>query len=205
MKPSSWLKDNDLLHQKELKRSLTSKPRRSIRDTADDIDMTVGATSNSSAEVLSRNYVDTQSMGKSVRTIRPGEGDQLNGKMDQNLVQDFEENPIEFPAEDKEELVEKIDMETDDDTESEEEEEDVVGQFIREDNGEPFIVKRREEERSSSNEEASSSNMANDGGPDVDKKADEFIARFREQIRLQRIESIKRSSGQIRRNTSRQT
>lgn len=30
---------------------------------------------------------------------------------------------------------------------------------------------------------------------EVDKKAEEFIARFREQIRLQRIESIKRSAG----------
>lgn len=30
---------------------------------------------------------------------------------------------------------------------------------------------------------------------EVDKKADEFIAKFREQIRLQRIESIKKSSG----------
>ncbi|CAA0823116.1 hydroxyproline-rich glycoprotein family protein [Striga hermonthica] len=32
---------------------------------------------------------------------------------------------------------------------------------------------------------------------DVDKKADEFIAKFREQIRLQRIESIRRSSAQF--------
>lgn len=31
---------------------------------------------------------------------------------------------------------------------------------------------------------------------EVDKKADEFIAKFREQIRLQRIESIKRSAGE---------
>ncbi|KAI3919087.1 hypothetical protein MKW98_016640 [Papaver atlanticum] len=30
---------------------------------------------------------------------------------------------------------------------------------------------------------------------EVDKKADEFIAKFREQIRLQRIDSIKRTSG----------
>lgn len=34
------------------------------------------------------------------------------------------------------------------------------------------------------------------GGPDVDKKADEFIAKFREQIRQQRIESIRRSTAQ---------
>ncbi|XP_054809816.1 uncharacterized protein LOC129311511 [Prosopis cineraria] len=37
-------------------------------------------------------------------------------------------------------------------------------------------------------------------GPDVDKKADEFIAKFREQIRLQRIDSIKRSANRMARN-----
>ncbi|KAF2586578.1 hypothetical protein F2Q70_00035326 [Brassica cretica] len=37
---------------------------------------------------------------------------------------------------------------------------------------------------------------------DVDKKADEFIAKFREQIRLQRIESIKRSTNKISANSS---
>ncbi|XP_028786408.1 uncharacterized protein LOC114742307 [Neltuma alba] len=40
-------------------------------------------------------------------------------------------------------------------------------------------------------------------GPDVDKKADEFIAKFREQIRLQRIDSIKRSANRMARNSSR--
>lgn len=229
MKPSSWLNENDVPHQKELRRSFTSNPRSMIRDTGDDTDMMIGA--NSSAEALPRKYVDSPSMGKSVRTIRPGEvvnepprrgrefggNDQLKGKMmDQNThVQDFEENPIEFPDEDKEELVEKLTMDTDEDEddedmESEEENNNMVGQFIREDNGEPFNVKRRDRddgERGLSNEEeaGSSSNMANDGGPDVDKKADEFIAKFREQIRLQRIESIKRSSGQIRKNTSKPT
>ncbi|CAM8991966.1 unnamed protein product [Rhodiola kirilowii] len=41
-----------------------------------------------------------------------------------------------------------------------------------------------------------------DFGPDVDKKADEFIAKFREQIRLQRIESIKRSTYQATRKVT---
>ncbi|CAE6192137.1 unnamed protein product [Arabidopsis arenosa] len=40
-------------------------------------------------------------------------------------------------------------------------------------------------------------------GSDVDKKADEFIAKFREQIRLQRIESIKRSANKISASSSR--
>ncbi|KAL6501533.1 hypothetical protein OROGR_026666 [Orobanche gracilis] len=39
-------------------------------------------------------------------------------------------------------------------------------------------------------------NNSVDLGPDVDKKADEFIAKFREQIRLQSIESIKGSTAQ---------
>ncbi|XP_026379399.1 uncharacterized protein LOC113274129 [Papaver somniferum] len=40
---------------------------------------------------------------------------------------------------------------------------------------------------------------------EVDKKADEFIAKFREQIRLQRIDSIKRTSGKksVMRNSTR--
>lgn len=219
MKQSSWLNDNDVPHQKDLRRSFTSKPRSSIRDTGDDIDMMVGPNSSVVNEPP-RNYVDSQSMGKSVRTVRPGElvnepprrgrefgGNELKGRMDhQNVhVQDFEENPIEFPDEEKEELVEKLDMETDDDMETEEEEDTMATEFTRDKNGGTYTETRKDNERSSSNEEAGSSSMAGDGGPDVDKKADEFIAKFREQIRLQRIESIKRSSGQIRRNSSRQT
>ncbi|PPS09864.1 hypothetical protein GOBAR_AA10804 [Gossypium barbadense] len=53
------------------------------------------------------------------------------------------------------------------------------------------------------NEEANQSSGCIDGGSDVDKKADEFIAKVREQIRLQRIDSIKRSSGQFKRSSTR--
>ncbi|KAE8708185.1 Detected protein of confused Function [Hibiscus syriacus] len=56
-------------------------------------------------------------------------------------------------------------------------------------------------ERSPNKEEANPSS-GNDGGSDVDKKADEFIAKVREQIRLQRIDSIKRSSVQFKRNST---
>ncbi|XP_075508745.1 uncharacterized protein LOC142545443 [Primulina tabacum] len=45
---------------------------------------------------------------------------------------------------------------------------------------------------SGNNEETAIDDTASDVGPDVDKKADEFIAKFREQIRLQRIESIRK-------------
>ncbi|KAH1189180.1 hypothetical protein GmHk_20G057001 [Glycine max] len=47
-----------------------------------------------------------------------------------------------------------------------------------------------------------SSKTDGDEGPDVDKKVDEFIAKFIEQIRLQRIKSIKRSTRSAR-NSSR--
>ncbi|XP_042386912.1 swi5-dependent recombination DNA repair protein 1 homolog, partial [Zingiber officinale] len=45
-------------------------------------------------------------------------------------------------------------------------------------------------------EETSNHEAGGGEANEVDKKADEFIARFREQIRLQRIESIKRSTKQ---------
>ncbi|KAG4909189.1 hypothetical protein JHK87_055305 [Glycine soja] len=47
-----------------------------------------------------------------------------------------------------------------------------------------------------------SSKIDGDEGPDVDKKVDEFIAKFIEQIRLQRIESIKRSTRSARNSSS---
>ncbi|KAK8626198.1 hypothetical protein V6N13_133849 [Hibiscus sabdariffa] len=68
--------------------------------------------------------------------------------------------------------------------------------------GEEYEEVRARTDTSRDNEEASPSN-GTDGGSDVDKKADEFIAKVREQIRLQRIDSIKRSSGQIKRNSTR--
>ncbi|KAJ7944715.1 putative Hydroxyproline-rich glycoprotein family protein [Quillaja saponaria] len=84
--------------------------------------------------------------------------------------------------EEKEEFVDRVIVETD--------EEDIEGRDD-DDVGE-----------SSSNNVATSSNVS-DEGPDVDKKADEFIARFREQIKLQRIQSIKKSSTQLSGNSSR--
>ncbi|XP_010325502.1 uncharacterized protein [Solanum lycopersicum] len=86
---------------------------------------------------------------------------------------------MEFPNEEKKEYVEKFLVESDqEDSESGSEEYDYF-----EENAE-----KTETETQSDHE-----------GPDVDKKADEFIAKFREQIRLQRIESIRRSAGQTTR------
>lgn len=142
---------------------------------------------------------------QSVRTMRSTdrETDQTSFKAEQLRRESVNFMPNasfkQFPEQDKEEFVDKVVVETDEDSETEfdeeEEEEDVMGET-------PFISNI---DKSSSNEAAaaSTSNSVSDGGPDVDKKADEFIAKFREQIRLQRIESIKRSSAQISRNSSR--
>ncbi|KRH75988.1 hypothetical protein GLYMA_01G122700v4 [Glycine max] len=87
---------------------------------------------------------------------------------------------VSQPAEKESLLVEFDDDDDDDDTETEDQ--DVEGERIvarNNDNGKD-----------------------GDEGPDVDKKADEFIAKFREQIRLPRIESIKTSTRSAR-NSSR--
>lgn len=86
---------------------------------------------------------------------------------------------MEFPNEEKKEYVEKFLLETDqEDSETESEDYDYFEE----------------------NAEKTEFETQSDEGPDVDKKADEFIAKFREQIRLQRIESIRRSAGQPTRN-----
>ncbi|KAJ8556451.1 hypothetical protein K7X08_032203 [Anisodus acutangulus] len=87
---------------------------------------------------------------------------------------------MEFPNEEKKEYVEKFLVESDqEDSETESEDYDYF------------------EENAEKTENATQSDHE---GPDVDKKADEFIAKFREQIRLQRIESIRRTAGQSARN-----
>ncbi|KAI4315221.1 hypothetical protein L6164_028055 [Bauhinia variegata] len=90
-------------------------------------------------------------------------------------------------------LVSEEFVDTDEDTETED---DYVGaNFIQKESGETSP------NRESPKADAAPSRNVSDEGPDVDKKADEFIAKFREQIRLQRIETIKR--GARSRNSSR--
>ncbi|OMO52550.1 hypothetical protein COLO4_37105 [Corchorus olitorius] len=155
-----------------------------------------------------REYLDNYPKGKSVRTRKEDEiGNGVNGKtvrFDQKSFRNeklnregvsFMPKPtfMEFPQEEKQEFVEKLVMETADEEESSSESED-------EEMGETSFVSSMQ--RSPNNEETSPSSGI-DGGSDVDKKADEFIAKVREQIRLQRIDSIKRSSGQMKRSSTR--
>ncbi|KAF4374747.1 hypothetical protein F8388_020268 [Cannabis sativa] len=107
-----------------------------------------------------------------------------------NKLRDEDEKREE---EEEENLVEKMMMEFD--QEETESEDDEIGSRL----GQNDVVENPKE----SPETTSYNSSVGDGGPDVDKKADEFIAKFREQIRLQRIASIKRSSAQMSKKLSR--
>lgn len=98
-----------------------------------------------------------------------------------------------FSEEEKEDFLDSVIMESEEETESEDD--NFGGSFIQKD--------IEETPKPTPRNFVSASSSGSDGGPDVDKKADEFIAKFREQIRLQRIDSIKKSSAQISRNLSR--
>ncbi|WRX19525.1 Protein of unknown function DUF761 [Theobroma cacao] len=196
LKPSSTLIDDEVSFDKDLPWNYASEDS--------DGDTLMGT---------QRDYVDGLSKGKSLKMIRPSDSlrgtrkdgeieNGINGKtvrFDQTSFRteklnresvSFMPKPtfMEFPQEQKHEFVEKLVMETTDD-ESESENEEV---------GDTSFLSSFE--RSPNIEEASPSSGI-DGGSDVDKKADEFIAKVREQIRLQRIDSIKRSSGQMKRNS----
>ncbi|KAF3448291.1 hypothetical protein FNV43_RR09004 [Rhamnella rubrinervis] len=184
---------------------------------------------NLAAETQLRSHFDGLSMGKSVWTTRCGEamlgrGREVDGKVERKGQEansligrkrvGFEdqtsfksdrhpsrESAITKPAfgelleEEEEDGVEKVFVDLDDEEMDSEDDDDEVGAS--------FIEKDIEEStRHSPNNDhpTPSAGSVSDGGPDVDKKADEFIAKFREQIRLQRIESIKRSSAQISRS-----
>lgn len=184
---------------------------------------------NSAAETQVRNQFDGLSMGKSVRAIRGGEtmlggGRETNGKVerkvqetntligrkrvgfedhtsfktDQYLGSEGNTKPIfgELQDEEEEEEVQKVFVDSDEEMDSEDDDE-VGGSFMEKG------IDESTKQSPNKDHPTPSPGSVSDGGPDVDKKADEFIAKFREQIRLQRIESIKRSSAQISRNLAR--
>ncbi|OIT30688.1 hypothetical protein A4A49_35450 [Nicotiana attenuata] len=139
--------------------------------------------------------------GKSVRTIRPFIGaararvryaqDFINGKAEgiknkeveqtfvdkqMNETSHFVPKPalMEFVGEEKKVLsVEKVVVETDEDSDD----------YFEESTGNVEVANKNVSDK------ATESTVT-----DVDKKADQFIAKFREQIRLQRIESIRTSA-----------
>lgn len=202
---------------KELKRSFSSDTNGMNRKRIE-----------SGVEVKPRGYAENMSMAtKSVRTVRAVQNQALFSRgreigeeemMEEEQLVD-EEHLMEEPTrkgvgyehmsfrtdkfmghssvphvsqEEKESFLDKVIVESDDE-DTETEDEDVGGRIIEkgsEDSPQQNIGE-------SSKTDAASGSIG-DEGPDVDKKADEFIAKFREQIRLQRIESIKRSTRSTR-------
>ncbi|KAF5460146.1 hypothetical protein F2P56_020035, partial [Juglans regia] len=183
---------------------------------------------NYGVEMKARRQADGLANGKSVRKIRTRgaedfEEDAMNGDSEKSPTVEksgrnmrgsnqtsfrteklrHESNPLmskqafmEFSVEEEQAFGDTVTMVSDEDTESEEDDDTGGGSFIQ---GEGIPSNGGV---SLNNVEAASSSVS-DGGRDVDRKADEFIAKFREQIRLQRINSLKRSSGQIKRNSAR--
>ncbi|KAF7828453.1 males-absent on the first protein-like [Senna tora] len=179
MKPrsSSTSLNEEASFDRELKRSFTSErgmEANSVRTVR------AGGQSKNLAE---ENFVEEPMKHVSFRT------DKLMGHGSVPLVS--EPACLKFAEKEKESFLDKVMVQSDEDTETEDEEV-----------GESFNIQKEESGESSKANEAAASSSVSDEGPDVDKKADEFIAKFREQIRLQRIESIKRSARNTR-NSSR--
>lgn len=178
VKSNSTLSNPEDFPARELKRSAWSVTKELING-AETGEMQNRA--NSGAESRPRVPSEVGSlMGKSVQTIKLGEPIQ-EGLRKTGFV--------DYEWEEKQEFEENVAVETDEESESEDK--DLFDGGSENDN-----------ENENEDEEVVSNNVV-DVGKDVDKKADEFIAKFREQIRLQRIESIKKSTGLVAKNSNR--
>lgn len=206
MKPSSGATNggDKILGEKDLKRSYTSQTKELNRGGGFSIPTSVRTTRNQDSYPGKEfdDMINTKSekrFNEGRKTVGFDQSSFKTERLNRDRVT-FMSQPSfrEYPKEENEEFVEKLVSESEEDLETEDEDDDdIVGNCFVSGTGTGTGTAA-----SSNNEEAASS-TASDGGPDVDKKADEFIAKFREQIRLQRIESIKRSSGQISRKASR--
>ncbi|CAK9173279.1 unnamed protein product [Ilex paraguariensis] len=199
--------------EKELRRSVPTDFNRSNRFEA-------LSRASSGSQSRSRTQINTPLEGKSVRKNKPNEQlesefgeDFMNGKAERRskelesnsfhkrgysdrLMQEYipavlHQSYMELPKAEKKQFIEKVMVETDD------------GDSLSEDEYFEGSLDSEEVTSNSVDSEEVASNSVGDGGPDVDKKADEFIAKFREQIRLQRIESIRRSTGHHSKNSLR--
>ncbi|KAL0331508.1 UNVERIFIED_CONTAM: hypothetical protein Sangu_1696300 [Sesamum angustifolium] len=182
-KSNSSVTNNAAMPEKVLRRSVRSVPTEELSESEMEEPwrrMNIGA------EFGGR--MQSDSVGKSVRTFRPNELvigtekqpiDYKTKLIEKKGYVDATESYVKSPKKEMNALVDNVLMETTDEDSEAETEDDYF-------------------EGSSGNGEAAADNSVNinDVGPDVDKKADEFIAKFREQIRLQRIESIRRSTAQ---------
>ncbi|KAK1377155.1 YLP motif-containing protein 1-like [Heracleum sosnowskyi] len=213
---SSDIRD-DIFPRKDLKRSVRSVPNKLSANSREDLKS--NSKTGEGAERWTRTSSDGATMSKYVETRDEemkraakggGSNDDFVNVMEAKRLKDLEttfiknrgypekiirENPSfmanqTFPdfleEEKKQNLVEDVLLETEDeDSETDDDGDDEFDELLGYEN------------------QVVTHNSASDGGPDVDKKADEFIAKFREQIRLQRIESVRKSTGHLQKNTIR--
>ncbi|KAL2489988.1 protein BNI1-like [Forsythia ovata] len=183
------------MEDSQLRRSVMSVPTQELSETELD-EPPRRANFGSDFKAARVGSDDVPFVGKSVRTIRCDEfqveksPQQYEATTFVNKSKGFtsksmHENVIPNNASSKKEPInEKVIVETSDDEDDDSSETEYGDDYF---------------EGSSDNkgEPANANDSGNhDVGRDVDKKADEFIAKFREQIRLQRIESIRRSTAQ---------
>ena len=208
VKPISSAVHDEVLLERELKRSFTTEPKDLNRGGNLPMPKSVRTIRSNDllGEARREKEFDDRINSKEEKRLKEVEarGKERAGRktvrFDQSSFQTEKQNResvsftpqptfTEFHEEENEEFVEKLVVESDEGSETEEEENIAGSSFASSTAASP-------------EKDAAAASIASDGGPDVDKKADEFIAKFREQIRLQRIESIKKSSAQIRRNPS---
>ncbi|WOG90379.1 hypothetical protein DCAR_0209623 [Daucus carota subsp. sativus] len=212
-------KNDEMFPRKDLKRSVRSVPLKLSGNSPENLknsSKTEGPewwTRTSSDASIMNKYVENRD--EEMKWAAKGEGsdDNFVNVMEEKRVRDLEttfiknrgypdriirENPsfmpnqtfTEFQEENKQNFAEDVLVETEDeDSETD-------------DDGDDYDDDELEELSGYANQVVTH-NGASDGGPDVDKKADEFIAKFREQIRLQRIASARKSTGQVQKNTIR--
>ncbi|MED6118782.1 hypothetical protein PIB30_005921 [Stylosanthes scabra] len=174
---------------KELKRSFTSEGRRTF--IANNKSMAKG-------KVVKEQFEDQEPRRKSGQKGK-GFENKISFRTDEFMPEEEEEEEESF----LDKGIMENDHYHDDDDESSEYEDEDVGRGAR------MMQKEKVEnqnlappphvEEGSKTEEEEEESAA--PSSDVDKKADEFIAKFREQIRLQRIESIKRSTRTSRKSS----
>lgn len=197
---NSSLINGNHFSEEELKRSTRSVPN----DLTETEMESLSRRAYSGPELRPRAQNDVSSMGKSLRTVRPGEPVMRSVKSRESDEGFSNGNAREFDATfiEKREFTDKLmheaapNMKRQTFTELSEKEyiENVVVET--DDSSDAESEDYSEESVGSSGNEVHANENATDEGRDVDKKADEFIAKFREQIRLQRIESIRRSTEQ---------
>lgn len=167
-------------YQSRLSDRKAKSTSRSFKDELKDVSMRSKPTRRTSFDDSSSSFPPV--IAKSVRTFRPKETTIEPPK--KAFVEPRDEDVVERFSISSDS--DKVSDSTNSEVEDEKEIEDYSDKGMIE--KPKFGMKKIEEERRVIADDVNKN--------EVDKKADEFIAKFREQIRLQRIESIKRSAGE---------